>query len=444
MSGPHKIIWHEGMFLTPHHFQQWDHYYEQILHERVRAVRPFGWGVIDVRLDQEDLANGVVRLVALDGVMPDGTLIRVSPSDHENGGFLLPRSIDRSFPPSLDHLDLLVGIPTERPGGPNWVLDEDAGTAPTRYIGMRASIADLNSGEKREILLARENARILFSGEDATGFITLKLAELERGLGGKVSVRESYMPPCLTISASPWLMRLVRGLLELLSAKRKALAAQQLAASPASLDQARCSRLHILNAHLPLLSHCSLVGQAHPESLYLMLARLNGELSTVYPTLDPMDVPKYDHFNLYGTFREMDLRIRQALKEEDIRVETIPLTLMSECIWQAAVSTDQLESGRLYLVAASGLTDEQIPRFVKQIRIAAPNEVESIVSGALAGLSFSHVANPPPTVPVKAGYKYFRLDNQGPPWPPICRARAIGVYVPPSVKDVKLELMWTK
>lgn len=44
MNRPHKIIWHEGMFLTPHHFQQWDRYYEQLLHDRVRAVNPFGWG----------------------------------------------------------------------------------------------------------------------------------------------------------------------------------------------------------------------------------------------------------------------------------------------------------------------------------------------------------------------------------------------------------------
>jgi type VI secretion system protein ImpJ len=432
------------MFLTPHHFQQWDHYYEQLLHERVRAVRPFGWGVIDVRLDEEDLVNGIVRLLALDGVMPDGTLIRISPTDSENSGLVPARSIDRSFPPSLDHLDLLVGIPTERAGGPNWVLDESAGTAPTRYVGVRAGIADLNSGEKREILLARENFRILFSAEEATGFITLKVAELERGPGGKVSSRDSYVPPCLTISASPWLMRLVRGLLELLSAKRKALAVQQLAASPASLDQARCSRLHILNAHLPLLSHCSLVGQAHPEALYLMLARLTGELSTVCPTLDPMDLPKYDHFNLYGVFREMDLRIRQALKEEDIHVETIPLTLMTECIWQSAVSSDQLESGRLYLVVTSGLTDEQIPKFAKQIRIAAPNEVESVVSHSLESLELSHVANPPSTVPVKAGYKYFQFEKQGPRWLPICLSRAIGFYVPPDLKDAKLELMWTK
>lgn len=448
MNRPHKIIWHEGMFLTPHHFQQWDRYYEQLLHERVRAVNPFGWGVTEVRLDPEDLANGLVRIVALQGVMPDGTLMRISPTDSENGSFVPPRSIDRWFPPSLDHLDLFVGIPTERLAGPNWVLDESAGTAPTRYVGARASIADLNSGEKREILLARENFRLLFSGEEATSFITLKVSELERGSGEKVAIRESYVPPCLTISASPWLMRLLRGLLELLSGKRTALAAQQLAASPASLDQARWSRLHILNAHLPVLSHCSVVGQAHPEALYLILARLTGELSTVCPTLDPMDIPmdipKYDHFNLYGTFRELDLRIRQALKQEDTRVETIPLTVMSECIRQGVLSDDLLSSGRIYLVVASGLADEQIPKFVKQIRIAAPNEVESIVSGALGGLGVSHVPNPPPTMPVKAGCKYFQLENQGPLWPPVCHARAIGVYVPPVLKDVKLELMWTK
>lgn len=239
-------------------------------------------------------------------------------------------------------------------------------------------------------------------------------------------------------------MRLLRGLLELLSGKRKALAAQQLAASPASLDQARWSRLHILNAHLPVLSHYSLVGQPHPEALYLILARLTGELSTVCPILDPMDIPKYDHFNLSGTFRELDLRIRQALKQEDTRVVTMPLTLMSECIRQGVLSDDQLSSGRIYLVVASGLADEQIPQFVRQIRIAAPNEVESIVSGALGGLGVLHVPNPPPTMPVEAGYKYFQLDNQGSLWPPICRARAIGVYVPPVLKDVKLELMWTK
>ncbi|MDF2975045.1 MAG: uncharacterized protein K0R61_5495 [Microvirga sp.] len=216
-------------------------------------------------------------------------------------------------------------------------------------------MADLNSGEKREILLARENLRILFSGEDATGYIALKVSELERAPGGRIGVRESYVPPCLTVSASQWLMRLLRGLLELLSAKRNALAAQQVAASPGAMDQARCSRLHILNTHLPVLVHYSHVAQAHPEALYLVLARLVGELSTVCPLLDPMDVPTYDHFNLHPMFREMDLRIRQALKEEDTRTEAIPLALIRECVWEGALTAEQfLQAGHLYLVAAGG------------------------------------------------------------------------------------------
>lgn len=444
MGQPGKVVWHEGMFLAPHHFQQWDQYYGQLLQERLRVVNPFGWGLMAVRLDADDLANNIVRILALRGVLPDGMVISVAAGE-ENGSLLEPRPIDRYFPPSLDHLDVFVGIPAERTDGPNCLLDETGGRAPTRYVAVRASVADLNSGEKREILLARANLRILFSGEDAAGFITLKVLELERASGGGLVLRDKYLPPCLTIGASPWLMRLLRSLLELLSAKRKALVAQQLAASPGGMDQARCSRLHILNAHLPVVAHYIQTGHAHPEGLYLVLARLLGELSTVYPMLDPMEVPPYDHFNLYSVFREMDARIRQALKEEETRTESIPLTQRTEFIWEGAVADELLlQSGHLYLVVAGGVTDEQLPKFVKQIRIAAPDEVESIVSGAVEGLGVTHVAAPPPTMAVKAGYRYFRLEEQGPRWAAICRARALAVYVPPALKEAKLELIWTR
>jgi len=444
MSRRHKVVWHEGMFLTPHHFQQWDGYYDQLLHERLRAVSPFGWGVSEVRLDVEDLANGIVRMVSLQGVMPDGTFLTVVPTDPDNGAIMQPRSIDRCFPPSLDHLDVLVGVPVERPDGPNWIPDETGGTAPTRYVGLRGSVPDLNSGEKRELLFARENLRLLFSGEETSGFITLKVAELERASGGKVASRESYVPPCLSLSASPWLLRLLRGLLELVSAKRNALAAQQHSVHSTTMDQVRYSRLHILNAHLPVLAHHHHLGHAHPESLYLALAKLAGELSTVCPALDPMELPKYDHFNLGPMFRQIDLMIRQALQEEETRVETIRLTLVSDCVWQGIFSEEQLQSGQLYLVALGGLTDDQIPSFVRYIRIASQDEVENIVSGAVDGLRITHVAGPPPTMPVKAGCRYFRLEKQGALWAGISRARAIGLYVPPEFKDAKLELAWTK
>ena len=48
MSKYRKIVWNEGMLLTPHHFQQWDNYHEELLSSRVRSVLPFEYGVIDL------------------------------------------------------------------------------------------------------------------------------------------------------------------------------------------------------------------------------------------------------------------------------------------------------------------------------------------------------------------------------------------------------------
>ncbi|MDF2975044.1 MAG: uncharacterized protein K0R61_5494 [Microvirga sp.] len=56
----------------------------------------------------------------------------------------------------------------------------------------------------------------------------------------------------------------------------------------------------------------------------------------------------------------------------------------------------------------------------------------------------THVPSPPPTLPVKMGSRYFRLEAQEALWAAICRSRAVALYVPPALKDVKLDLIWTK
>ena len=58
MSKYRKIVWNEGMLLTPHHFQQWDNYHEELLNSRVRSVLPFEYGVTDLQVNNEAIANG--------------------------------------------------------------------------------------------------------------------------------------------------------------------------------------------------------------------------------------------------------------------------------------------------------------------------------------------------------------------------------------------------
>ena len=63
MSRYRKIVWNEGMLLTPHHFQQWDNYHEQLLQSRIRSVAPFAYGVLDLQITHEAIANANFQIV---------------------------------------------------------------------------------------------------------------------------------------------------------------------------------------------------------------------------------------------------------------------------------------------------------------------------------------------------------------------------------------------
>ena len=57
MSAYNKILWSEGLFLRPQHFQQQDRWVEQALKARVAALGPYWWGVSELEIDRDALAN---------------------------------------------------------------------------------------------------------------------------------------------------------------------------------------------------------------------------------------------------------------------------------------------------------------------------------------------------------------------------------------------------
>src|SRR5262245_43513107 len=67
MSRSRRILWSEGMFLTPHHFQQWDNYQEQDLDFRQKALISFPWGLTELEIRREGIANGQITLARCSG-----------------------------------------------------------------------------------------------------------------------------------------------------------------------------------------------------------------------------------------------------------------------------------------------------------------------------------------------------------------------------------------
>src|SRR5262245_33289067 len=81
MTRSQQVLWSEGLFLTPQHFQRWDRYYENLVDFRVRAATRFTWGVDTLEVNREALDNGVFELLRCKAVLPDGLPLEVPEVD---------------------------------------------------------------------------------------------------------------------------------------------------------------------------------------------------------------------------------------------------------------------------------------------------------------------------------------------------------------------------
>lgn len=96
MSGSKKIVWSEGMFLRPQHFQQHDRYLERLVESRAGMLRPHAYGVTELTIDQQALSLGKLSVASARGVMPDGTPFDFPGSDEPPAPLDLPRTWTRS------------------------------------------------------------------------------------------------------------------------------------------------------------------------------------------------------------------------------------------------------------------------------------------------------------------------------------------------------------
>ena len=72
---PEAIQWHEGLLLTPQHFQQLSLRHEALLQYVSAGLSPFGWGVRYFKVDQASLVGGTLRVLEVEAVMPDSLVV---------------------------------------------------------------------------------------------------------------------------------------------------------------------------------------------------------------------------------------------------------------------------------------------------------------------------------------------------------------------------------
>jgi type VI secretion system ImpJ/VasE family protein len=125
MSCYSKVIWSEGLFLRPQHFQQQDRYHEWWVEARTRGLGGSFWGWSRFELDEAALLTGKVVLNSACGVLPDGT-----PFDFP-GAHAAPAALD--FPADARNAIVYLALPLRRPNSLEAVRPDT--TAPLARYG---------------------------------------------------------------------------------------------------------------------------------------------------------------------------------------------------------------------------------------------------------------------------------------------------------------------
>ena len=438
-----RVVWSEGMYLGPHHFQTQSRYFEDSIAFLAASLWHQPWGLLHAELDQKAIRNGSAVLLHASGIFPDGLTFELPNSDPAPE----PRNLLEVFPSTDAMLPLYLAVPARRDNGFDCDLTSPSGEA--RFSRMGRTLRDETNGiDEREVDLGQKNIRLLTEAELTPDVLSIPIAQVLRDGRGHLVYDEDFIPACLRLSASEPLMLLAKRLLETIGEKSATIARGarrhgRFEAGTGALDVANYWFLHALHSAIPPLQHLTTTRHAHPEDFYVELSRLSGALCTFALDSDPRQLPAYHHRNPGPCFRALDAHIRRHL---EIVVPSNTVTLAFQPVepymYSAPIPDERcLRRARWILSVRSSLGESDLLKLTPRlIKVCSARFVPELVKRALPGMTLTHLPVPPTAIRAEADMQYFSVETSGPCWEHILQTRTAGVYIPGEISQPEFDL----
>lgn len=444
MNRAQKILWGEGLFLRPQHFQRQDLYHEARLVEYGRIAHPYLWGVRHLKFDTEALAAGILRMTAITCVLPDGEYV------HAPGNDELPNAVN------LNMLDdpgtgviFHLALPYLREGSTNYSEHREAVGQVLRYYQQEEPAPDLfTNAIESELTVLRKSLRLLSDRDNREQYVSIPIARIRANGSGGYELDTSFVPPLLSIQASASIHMGLRRLLEILQAKAQALYGYHREPSLniiefRSGDVASFWLLHTVNSAYATLQHLFHHGALHPERLFHELLGLAGQLLTFSKAYSLSDLPVYNHSNPGPEFMKLDGIIRELIETViSSRYFSIALAEIKPAFYLGRLDSEKVTSrAAFYLSVAADLpAADLIDAVPLRVKVGAPDDVDKIVSSAMPGVRLMSAPQVPASIPVRPGCYYFSIEPHGALYERMIASNTVMIYVPAGFKNLKLEL----
>lgn len=326
LEASEPVEWHQGMLLSPQHFQQQEQHIERLTTQKLFVSQPHYWGLIDIEVDRNDLTQGRISISRLHAVFPDGEVINFHQDETEGP---LEASISEEELGDMEpgeHITVSIGSVRRGVGGVG---------AQRRYesIGYEDVTDENNQDQKVDLTKKRLALRIFTTNRVPNRYVSLPLFRLARRQDNSFELT-GYHPPMLNARVSQNLLGKgsIWSRVEKLAADLREKAAG-LAATQTSSFSDRAT-IAALIGRLPPLEVLLNTRMTHPFTLYMAFVDVLAGFLTLEYFQDFFEPRGYDHDNPAPAFTEHLDKIGQQLARIQLAFESIPFVEVEDGVFQ--------------------------------------------------------------------------------------------------------------
>ncbi len=438
MSSRNPVLWPEGLFVKPQHFQQAARASEAAFHQRLSSLNAAFFGFSELQLSDEYLSLGKIAITRARGIMPDGTVFDI-PGD-------LPP------PPPLEinddvsnNSEVHLCLPLRTDGGREVSWPDNA--ANFRYVAHALEIKDTHTadGDLVHIDLAVPNLQLRRETQDSSAYTRLALARIrERRPDGSLQLDEGFYPTSVCVRAVPALKRFLDEITNTLRERARNLAARIGSSGQSGVADIRdFNLLQAMNRWWPCFQHMARQPHTHPEQLYLAMSQACGELVTFTDQSRlPQEYPAYHHTASNTSFKPLEDMLRRALSTVlQPRALSLPLKPLQYGVMTATLEDRRLiDEAEFILAVRASLPPETLrQQFLQKAKVTSLAALEDLVPLQLPGIPLLPLPVAPRELPFHAGFSYFELDRRNPAWAVMKDSNGFGFHIAGDFPGLELQ-----
>ncbi|GAB1617277.1 type VI secretion system baseplate subunit TssK [Pseudomonas sp. NGC7] len=438
MSSRNAVLWKEGLFVKPQHFQQMAYAAESALQQRITSLNDAFYGFSELELNAEYLSFGKIAITRARGVMPDGTVFDI-PGD-------MPPPPPLEIPLDAANKVIFLALPLHAPGAPE-VRWPDSDHSGGRFIAKGVPVMDNHGGSGDSMILdvAIPNVQIRLQDDNST-YSCLALAKvLDKRPDGSVMLDPRFYPTCISLKAAPALLGFLEEATGLMRERARNLAQRICTPGQSGIaDITDFALLQVMNRLHPYFHHLARRHNVHPEQLHIALGQACGELVTF--TDDgrlPLEYPAYQHDDLAESFHMLEETLRRSLSTIlQPRAVSLPIQEQQYGVLTATLHERKLlEDATFILAVRADLPGEDLrKKFQQQGKVTSIEQLHHFVQLQMPGMPLIPQLVTPRFLPHHSGFVYFELDRQHESWQQMKQASGFGFHIAGEFPNLEMQL----